>query len=94
MRHFKKAFDKWDVIGFELDFDSGQVKSQSLIPKLGFYPQGESLEKNISADTYQLLKNRLDSLGLPTINFQRMEPWLVSLTVPVLQLQRSGYSGQ
>lgn len=91
---YQQAFDKSDVIGFELDFDSLQVKSRSLVPKLGFYPKGESLEGHISADTYQLLQQRLDSLGQSSARFRRMEPWFVSILIPRLQLQQAGYSGQ
>lgn len=91
---YQQAFEKSDIVGFEINFDSAQVKSRSLIPKLGFYPEEQSLQENISPDTYKLLQQRLDSLGLPSARFNRMEPWLVSITVPVIQLQQAGYSGQ
>ncbi len=66
---YEQAFEKSDVIGFELSYDSVEVKAKSLIQKLGIYPKGKSLESTLSDDTYQLLKTRLDSLGLPVSRF-------------------------
>ncbi len=91
---YQEAFQQSDMLVFELNFDSVKVKMPGLIRELALYPPGESLKGALSPSTYKLLTTTLDSLGLPAARFQRMEPWLISIIIPGVEMRKAGYSGQ
>ncbi len=91
---YQSAFKKSEVVVFELNFDSLMVNAMGLMRRLAIYPSGKSIKDALSTDTYMLLKNTLDSLGLPVARFNRMEPWLAAITVPSVQIRQAGYTGK
>ncbi len=91
---FDEAFAEADALVFELDLDSAQAQSQGLIGQMGMYPAGQSLETELSEETYATLQARAEELGLPLAQMQQMEPWVMSFVVPVMQIQRAGYNPQ
>lgn len=89
---YQEVFEKSDILGFEINLDSAQVKAQTLLPKLGFYSQDDNLKAHLSEETYQKVSQTSKSLGLPMASVDRMKPWLVAITIPVLEMQKAGYS--
>lgn len=90
---YQQAFEKSDVVVFELNFDSLMTNMLPLVQQLAMYPPGKSIEDVLSIEAYTLLQNTLDSLGLPAARFNRFEPWFLSMSLPSIQMKRAGYAG-
>lgn len=90
---FGEAFAEADVLVLEANLDSMQAKAQSLVRQLALYPQGKTLEGELSPETYGMLEQRAEKLGLNLAQMQRLEPWMVSILIPTTQMQKAGYAG-
>ncbi len=62
-----------------------------LTAQAGFFGDGRTLQGVLAPETFELLEERLEGYGLPPDAFLRMEPWLVGMTLQLLELQRRGY---
>lgn len=91
---FDDAFAKADVLAFEANQDSMQAKAKSLVRQLALYSEGKTLESELSDETYAMLEKRTEMLGLNLAQMQRLEPWMMSMTIPTRQMQKAGYSEQ
>jgi uncharacterized protein YbaP (TraB family) len=91
---YDDAFAAADVLAFETNLDSAEAQSQTLIRRLGMYAGSKTLKTELADSTYALLQARTDSLGLNLTRMRKLEPWVMSMVVPVTQMQRAGYSGQ
>jgi uncharacterized protein YbaP (TraB family) len=88
----ERAYDQSKTVVFETDIDrAGSPVMQAKMISLGLYPQGQTLEQNISQETYLLLKKKVAAAGLPFAQFERFRPWLCALTLAVLELHRLGF---
>ncbi|UCH82420.1 MAG: TraB/GumN family protein [Nitrospiraceae bacterium] len=77
---------------FETDLDSMDDSSlQAKMLRRGMYPRGRSLSGNVSADTYALLKRRLEASGLSIVQFEHFRPWMVALTLTGTEMIRLGF---
>ncbi len=79
-------------IVFETDLDSmndGTVQEKML--KRGMYPTGQTLSGSISAETYEMLKRKLEASGLSILSFDRFRPWMVALTIAGSEMIRLGF---
>lgn len=91
---FDGAFAASDLLVFEVDQDSMAAQAQQLTMRLGLYPEGKTLQSELSAETYAALEAITTEMGLPLAQMQRLEPWMVALTIPVVQMQKAGYNPQ
>ncbi|WP_169577940.1 TraB/GumN family protein [Salisaeta longa] len=89
---FDSVFAASDVLVFETRLDSARTQAPALIAEMGMYSDNQTLQRTLSSDAYRLLKTTTDSLNLPLKRLQRMEPWVVSMSVPILLYQRAGYT--
>jgi len=89
---FDEAFAESDALVVEANLDSMQTKAQSLVRQLALYPPGKTLESELSSDTYTMLEKRAEKIGLNLGQMQRLEPWMVSITIPTRQMQQAGYA--
>lgn len=89
---FDAAFAASDAVVFEVNLDSAQTQAQTLLPQLGMYAGSTTLQDVLSDDTFAKLQATTDSLGLPIARLQRMEPWVVSISLPAILYQRAGYT--
>ncbi|MCJ7664786.1 MAG: TraB/GumN family protein [Desulfobacterales bacterium] len=80
---------------FEADIDAANDPAfQARLLTQGLYPEGQTLEQNISKETYGLLEKKLTEVGLTTAQVNRFKPWLCALTVAALKLKRMGFEPQ
>lgn len=91
---FDEAFDEADLLVFEADYDSMAAQAQQLTMQLALYPEGQTLQTELSEETYAALEERAQELGLNLAQMQRLEPWMVGLMIPVMQMQQAGYNPQ
>jgi len=88
----RRAFEESDTLVVEaniLEVDAAMLQN---LATQGMYPQGETLEGHVSAETWRGLEQAAERFGLPVAAFQRQRPWLVAITLTTMELNRRGLS--
>src|SRR5262245_12267913 len=67
------------------------TRMAKLTAERGFFSDGRTLADVVSPRTLELLEKRLASYGVPMEGFLGMEPWLVGMTIQMIDLQRKGF---
>jgi uncharacterized protein YbaP (TraB family) len=89
------AFKAADGVVFEADIDSLQDPAMQMeLMTRGIYSEGDSLKHKISPGTYEDVRKRVASLGMPMQPFETFRPWLIALTLTVLEAQKLGFQPQ
>jgi uncharacterized protein YbaP (TraB family) len=81
------AFRSSAALAVEADAEANQLAVQALALQTGLYPQGESLEKNISQRTKEKLKEQGFTLAL----LNKFKPWLAAMTVQSQRVAKLGF---
>jgi uncharacterized protein YbaP (TraB family) len=90
---YLKAFEEAKTVVMELPPGSAEdPEVQKKIQRAGTLPEGESLQRSVSAATWNALENWSRQSGTSIEMLQRMKPWFAAITIPVVTLQRSGFS--
>lgn len=88
----EQAFTRADVLVEEIDMDEAAAPEfASLVLSKALYPSGTTLSSQISKETYDRANEWLTKAGLGMAMFQQMKPWMVSITIQTLALQRLGF---
>ena len=86
------AYADAEELVFELspaDMRSGAAGARMM--RMGALPAGESLREHVSAETWAAVQAYVDGGGyLPLSAIERMRPWMLALTLSVMQMQRAG----
>jgi uncharacterized protein YbaP (TraB family) len=87
----ERAFERSDILVVEATInDIKKEDIQKLIGKV-FYQGDDLLEKHVSTETFELLKNELDSLNLPIEIVNKQRPWFLALTLASLETLKLGF---
>ena len=89
----EQAYERSLIIVFEADL--GEMKSmatQASLLKAGMCPEGETLRQQLGKETYSALQTWLKNTGAEPSMLDPMKPWLASVTVVALELQKLGFS--
>ena len=87
----ENAFDQSDILVVEANIsDIKKVDIQKLIGS-AFYPENETLEKNVPTETYELVKKELDGLGLPLELINKQKPWFLAFTLVSIEILKLGF---
>ena len=87
------AFERADALAVELDIDgANQLELQQRIIERGTYPAGETIRDHISAQSWQGLKSRLETSGLPPMLMEQLKPGLVLSTLSTIEMMKLGLS--
>ena len=87
----ENAFDQSDILVVEANIsDIKKVDIQKLIGS-ALYPENETLEKNVSTETYELVKKELDGLGFPPEVINRQRPWFLAFTLVSIKILKLGF---
>jgi uncharacterized protein YbaP (TraB family) len=88
----ESAYSKSTKIVFETDLDGMNDPAQlAKMMTLGLYMDGQTLEQNLSEQTYKLLKAKVAAAGLTATQFDLFKPWFCALTLTAIELQRLGF---
>lgn len=88
-----EAYRRSQKVVFETDLAAmADPAVQAKILTMGRYPEGQTLFQNISEALRNSLKLKMNDLGMSLEQFERFRPWLVAVTLTVLELQRLGFS--
>jgi uncharacterized protein YbaP (TraB family) len=91
----EKAFLRSTTLMEEADVT--QMTSPEVIQLLttkAIYTDGETLKTQLSPDTYQMAADRLARFGLPMETFERMRPWMMTLTLVAAEMKRAGFDAE
>jgi acetyl-CoA decarbonylase/synthase complex subunit alpha len=91
----EKAFEDSQIIVLEADpRKMSDPKTQQLILTKGMLAQGDSLEDQLSKETYDLAKQKTSELGMDISAFNQLKPWMFSMTITIIELQKLGFNPQ
>jgi uncharacterized protein YbaP (TraB family) len=81
------------IIVFETNIDSlSDPAFEAKVTNLGLLPPGQTLEQQVSKQTYGLLQQKVNQLGLQVEIFNQFKPWLCALTLTSIELQKLGFN--
>lgn len=88
----EQAFTRSDALVVEVDVGAVDATAlQRLILEQGMLPPGQRLSERLDPQTAKLLAPAAERVGLPLAGLERMRPWVVAVTLSVMELQRAGY---
>jgi uncharacterized protein YbaP (TraB family) len=93
--NIETAYKNSARVCFEMDIGAAKDPAyQSQLLAQGLYPEGQTLQQNISAETYALLDKKAAALGITTAQLNPLKPWLCAVTLSGLELLRRGFDPQ
>jgi len=91
-KEIEEAYIDCKKIVFETDLDSiNDPGFQAKVMTLGLYPDGQTLEQNVSKETYRLLEKKVLAAGLSIAQFDRLKPWVCALALTFVEFKRLGF---
>jgi hypothetical protein len=91
-REMEDAFARSDLLVVEINIDKlDQQKMAQLVQTKGMYAGDATLSGSIKKQTWQDLSAECGKLGLPPAGIEKMKPWLVGLTVEMMEIQKLGF---
>jgi len=91
-KNIEAAYHTSNKIVFETDISGMNAPAvQERMMTLGIYPEGQTLQQNISPETYNMLEKKLTELGLSVAQLNRLRPWMCALTLMFFELQKLGF---
>jgi uncharacterized protein YbaP (TraB family) len=91
-KNIEAAYRNSKKVVFETDI--GGMNAPAVREKMtvhALYPEGQTLQKNISLKTYRLLEKKVIEVGLSMDQLNRLRPWMCALTLVLLELQKMGF---
>jgi len=85
------AFTNSQVVAFETDI--GQIDNPAtqfgMLGKI-MLPEGQTLEDQLSPETWQAFTNHVTQAGLPLFMFNRFKPVMAAMTLEVMEIENLG----
>ncbi|MEL6103672.1 MAG: TraB/GumN family protein [Pseudomonadota bacterium] len=90
---FDAVLQSADAIYFEADVSSPEAQQAMtrLVPQLGVYTDGTKLTDVLNEADEQDVKEAADLIGVPMAAVEPMKPWLATVQLSMLALQKQGY---
>lgn len=91
----EQLYARADALVMEIDLDDldpTSIQTQFMLAAL--LPASTSLSNVVGADVYRLAETTASSLGLDIAALERVEPWLVALTLMDLGMTRLGFRSE
>jgi uncharacterized protein len=88
----EKAFLRSTTLMEEADIN--QMTSPEVLEVLrtkALFTGDETLKTQLSAETYQLAADRAAKIGFPMDAFEKMRPWMMTLTLAAAEMKRAGF---
>ncbi len=87
-----ELYERADALVMELDLDDLDLMAmQGSFMSAGVLPASSTLRTLLDAEIYKLTASHAEDLGLPVTLLERLEPWLVALTLMDLGMSRLGF---
>jgi uncharacterized protein YbaP (TraB family) len=86
----ESAFDQSDLLVVEANInDIRKVDIQKLVES-AFYPEGDTLEKHVTTETYEWVKKEMSGLDIPPDLINKQKPWFLAMTLVSLESMKLG----
>ncbi len=90
-KEFEIAYRKSDTIIFETDIKKlNKSETQQILMSKGIYTDGSTLDKHLSPDAYNVLKEYCDEVGVSLSLLRPFKPSMAMLTLLAFELQELG----
>lgn len=87
----QQAYARCSTLVVEADVDEvNDAALQALILEVGMYGEGRTLSESIAASTLESVKSHLSRRGLTMGMLDGMRPWMVAMTLSVMEMQAAG----
>ena len=94
-KNIEAAYRASKKVIFETDIGGmNTLAVQEKLLALGMYPEGQTLQQNISPETYSMLDKKLSEIGLSVAQLNNLRPWMCALTLVLFELQKMGLDPQ
>lgn len=91
----ESAFNNSRKLVLEVDLDTmNSAEAQQLILAKGLLPEGKTLKQTLSPETYRLVSDKVEGMGLAMETVGRLKPWLLTLTLAISKMRQLGYQPQ
>jgi len=89
-QRIENAFEQSDFLVVEANVnDIGKADVQKLVGS-ALYPANDTLEKHVSAETYEQVKKEMGGLGIPPELIHKQKPWFLAMTIVALESVKLG----
>jgi hypothetical protein len=91
-KNIEAAYRNSNKVVFEADIAGARDQEfQSKMVAQGLYAEGQTLQQNISKETYALLEKKVAALGLTIAQLNPLKPWLCASAISGLALMKMGF---
>ena len=88
----ESSFKDADLLVEEVDLaDMLSADAMTRMMTRGLLPEGQTLEKLVSAPTLAMVNKALADLGPIGDGFKRFKPWMLALLIQSMELQKTGF---
>ena len=88
----ENAYRNASTLVVEVNLNEVDEETQQMyVLERGMYPPDKSLKKSVSEETYMMLGEFLLEREIDAMAMGMMKPWLVAITLTVVEMQRLGY---
>ncbi len=87
----ENAFDQSDILVVEANVNDIKKVDIQKLAESAFYPANDTLEKHLSAETYEWVKKETGELGIPIELINKQKPWFLSMTLVALESLKLGF---
>ena len=87
----EREFARIPNLVVELDLEREAKRVATLTMREGFYAGGQSLKQHLPAELYVEVRDYAATLGMPAATVTQMKPWLLSLSLSVMQAAAAGF---
>jgi uncharacterized protein YbaP (TraB family) len=87
----EKTFDESAMLVVEADVANMKQEDIQKLLEGAFYKEDDTLQKNLSAETYGLVKKKLEELGASLEAANKYKPWFLGLNLVSLETLKLGF---
>jgi len=87
----EKAFDQSEMLVVEADVANITKEDIQKLTENAFYTENDTLQKHLSAETYGLVKKKLEELGASLEVANKYKPWFLGLNLVSLEALKLGF---
>jgi uncharacterized protein YbaP (TraB family) len=87
----EKAFEQSEILVVEADVSNIKKEDIQKLMENAFYTENDTLQKNLSAETYGLVKKKLEELGASLEVANKYKPWFLGLNLVSLEALKLGF---
>jgi len=87
----EKAFEQSNILGVEANINDISKMDVQKIIESAIYSGDETLEKHLSSEAFELVKEQLAELGTSLEAANKLRPWFLALTLTSVEIMKLGF---